>query len=271
MRQKVAITISGKTYHRRLPDSFSGLTRREVLAISRYMISKQMQFGQWHNEDRWFVLSLLLRIDLEHFYELPDYHATALLQTVQSVFTDSYFPALRYVRPHHWPWVLPNKELEGMPFIQFVYAESFYALVPKGDDYLHKLVATLCTPGIHYNDRIRWVRVFTDRQLDQRAEQATNLLHEEQYAVLWFYHSCRQALVQKYPAVFRKSGDSRGMGGPDFTSKYGWSGALHVMAKEGAFGTMEQCMVADLHDVLHHLNYNSDYAREMEIKHKIKK
>ena len=278
--------IIPRKFRRVIPSSWSELTGKQAIMFTRLLFqgwSPGSTLGSYQLDFRIDFLRAVLRLRGSIFYNLDKYHITELINIMKPVFEgDSSYPALRrFLIGFTWHY-LPCKTLQYSPFIEFALAEDCYRRVLSGDNSaLDELVSHLCRPrwrkerhaGETNDPRLKYDSELQEQiylKLSRGIKWHHRIPNEIKLYVYFFYHSCRQQLIKRYPNAFAQQGDSS-RGGPDFTSKYGWIGHIDNLAETGPFGDWDQVCYTEVHKVLHYINYTQDRALEARLHAQIAK
>jgi len=281
---KIDLRIESNRYKRRLPATYGDLTRKQALALAHAYQVHQLRISLRHDQEsgrveglslqeRFILLQAVLDIPEEDFYKIGEVAIQSLLdgsflRLAHQQVLGSY-PVLHHVSVGWIRYHLPRQVMDDSYVIQFAWAERYYRAIQSEQDVnqnLIGLVSVLCSSprrrlALKICSIMPWL---SNHLIDWSKITADKVSSQEAFAVLIYYYMTRQALVESYSPIFDKS-SGRG-GGPDLTSKYEWWALIHDLADKGVFGNFYQTCYANLHDVLHHVSYNSDKYREQELK-----
>jgi hypothetical protein len=160
----------------------------------------------------------------------------------------------------------PSDRLGNLTIYELGYTFTMFEnYIQSGDtDWAHELIAVLYRPSrpktrketasAWAGDRRQPLRGYESKVDDRKAMIATLPALVQQIVVFWFA-SCRQHIIQKYPKVFRQGKEGEDVG-------YGWSGVLMSLA--GGVANLDQ--VSDQHhsNALIWLSMKEDEARDRE-------
>jgi hypothetical protein len=164
-----------------------------------------LELRKWKNRRMlWqcYRMPLLDAADCTQLVEFLISHPVAL--------TKQLLPSIRptwYARP----WYGPGDMLAGLTFAEWIDAETtlYQYRMSKKPQHLHRLVAILYRPGRrepHPSTGDRRL-AYTTHQLDARTAEAAKLAPAVHQAILVYYDSCRQVLIQQHPDVFNDPDD----------------------------------------------------------------
>lgn len=182
-------------------------------------------------------------------------------------FTHTPETRLKGVQPKTMWLYAPENELANITIYELAYTFTMFEnyLQTKDEALADRLIAVLYRPSRPETREERESAWFGDRRmplrkyektLDSRAEQVATMPALTRRVILFWFASCRQNIINKYPKVFSRTGDNDG--GPN----YGWGGVLLAMA--GGPAGLEA--IADQHhgNGLTWLSMKEDERREME-------
>lgn len=181
-------------------------------------------------------------------------------------FTHTQKTRLKGVQPKTTWLYAPADELANLTIYEVAYTFTlFEQYLQTNDDALaNRLIAALYRPSrpetreerdsAWFGDRRMPLRKY-EKTLDERAEQVSTIPALTRRVILFWFASCRQNIINKYPKVFSREG---GEGGPS----YGWGGVLLAMAG----GPAGLDAIADQHygNGLTWLSMKEDERREHE-------
>lgn len=260
-----------------IPRRWADLTRDQVIAITKIIMLYQKPFGEYTDHMKFTILNILLGWSPEKFHRLTDLQIVYLLRQVQALFDDDApcYPALKYIRYGWHHYYLPGYMLEKLTAIEFAMCEEYYINIINNVELTHNL--NLLTATLVQKHNLKGQRVEYDTetstnmagQFDGKNKRRA-VSYVERFAVYHYYFACRQALIKKYTAVWRKGGTGYSSSRADFTSKYNFVGIIHSVAENGVFGNWDQTSKTNLHNLLHYLNYNGDKMKEHELNNRRK-
>lgn len=280
---KVKIKIDGRRFSRNLPGSFDQLTRQQAIDLAAIYQDLKIPFSPSADDDgitaeqRVLALQALLKIPDSAWYCLTDVNITTLLMdSLLDIDNDRILtghPVLKYVKIGRWKHQLPAFQMINSPMIQFVWAESYYKGIQEGHNVfenLDGLVSVLCASRKRRLAMMvcSWMPFLSNVLIDWTKKRAKKTPIEVAFALLQYYHGTRQELVAMYSAIFKKSGNG-GPTGPDLTSRYEWWALIHDLAEKSVFGGFYATCYSNMHDIMHHVSYNSDKFKEYELKQRI--
>jgi hypothetical protein len=290
----IKVKLQGKDgLVKKLPTSWREMSRRETILFIRSLLIRNEKFEDFSDGVKVFFLNVLLGLNPDAYYKkLNEYKVALLLIHINRLFTENAcYPSLQYIISGFSKLRMPAHRMENSTFIEFVYAEEFYAAILEGEnteENINKLVAVLCRPARWWSNGEDPRVPLSDEHIEKYSEviglkeegwkptranlRATwyGIAWEERFAVYFYYYHVRKELRDMYPNVFRKK-TATSEDQIDFTSHYRWRGVLHNLVESGTFGKWDDTCNINLHVVLDHLNYNQDRFKEMEMKLRLKK
>jgi hypothetical protein len=182
-------------------------------------------------------------------------------------FTHTQKTQLKGVQPKTTWLYAPADGLENVTIYELAFTFTLFEqyLQSKDDAVANRLIAALYRPSRSETREERDAAWFGDRRmplrkyestLDSRAEQVATMPTLTRRVLLFWFASCRQQIINRYPKVF-----SRADGGESGTN-YGWGGVLLAMAG----GPAGLDAIADQHhgNGLTWLSMKEDERRETE-------
>lgn len=173
-------------------------------------------------------------------------------------------------RDHHRHYFGPADRLDNITIYEMGMAFSYFEayLKTSKEEHAHTLIALLYRPSRPESTKERESAWGGDRRqplrgyeakIEERVKLVKTLPPLVQRVIVFWFASCRQAIVDAYPKVFKKDGDG-GRGG----ANYGWGGVLLTVAESGPMGSLGE--VSDQHysNVLTYLSMKADEAKEAE-------
>lgn len=286
----IIIRDGKKKYKRKVPTSFSELNRIQYFHFVQILFLEE-KFPTLDNLPISFKIHLfkkLLNVPDKVFFKIGYPGILSFLDKVSGVFKPDNHPAIKRILVGFKLLHLPKEDISDLSFMEFCMAETFYQSIldQEGNETknLNWLTAILCKPHhlvgkkvMRNNKEEEEQTVFeTLQQYDFAGLEKGNPIKRFKtvfygvppiikLSIFFYYLQCRKALVERYPAVFKKSEES-GSSSPDFTSQYGWLALAHQLAGSGEFGTFAQLSKEPLHNILHHLSYKNDLKKEQDIK-----
>lgn len=278
----IKLKIGRKRYRSHLPGEFSGLSRRQAIRVAYCYLQLDAPLAPERvngivvksltNPQRFALLQAVLNIPPDDFFKLGELAITSLLESSlfhaeqHDILTGE--PVLKYVSLSGVRCYLPALAMSNAPLIQFVWAEEYYQNLQNEQDFernIDGLVSVLCAHPL----RLLAMKLnLGTRFIDWDHHPVLKLPMAVKFAVLQYYHGTRGKIRQAFSPMFTAE-NGGGDVGPDYTSKYRWWALTHDLAEKGVFGNFEQTCYTNLHNVLHHVSYNSDKYKESEIKRQI--
>ncbi len=150
-------------------------------------------------------------------------------------FTHTTPTQLKAVKPHTTWLYAPDDGLENVTLYELAFTFTLFEkyLATKDDALANKLIAALYRPSRPETKADRESEWFGDRRmplrkyektLDARAAQVETIPMLTRRIIVFWFASCRQQIIEKYPKVFASAGDNEG------GTNYGWGGVLLAMA-----------------------------------------
>lgn len=145
----------------------------------------------------------------------------------------------------------------------FSYFESY--ATTKEEEKLDKLLAVLYRPSrpetkmerekAWGGDRRQPLRGY-EAKMDERAGKMKMLQPMQKQVLAFWFASCRKAIIDRYPKVFKSGGDK--------ANRYGWGGVLMTLAENGALGNLEQVSDNHFSNALTLISMKADEAEAQE-------
>lgn len=174
---------------------------------------------------------------------------------------------LKAVKPKTTWYYAPADGLANISLYEMAYTFTLFENYLKTDDetYAHNLIAALYRPSRPETQADRDSGWFGDRRqplrkheskVDERAELVKTMPALVRRLILFWFASCRQQIVERYPKVFQREAHADGGVG------YGWGGVLLALAG----GPVGLEAIADQHhgNGLTWLSMKEDERREQE-------
>ncbi len=251
----------------KVPKEFDELTRDQYLTVVYLIFNFHFDPSKPLSENPDFrALHLRTLLGEVRSEQLGILGVQRIYEETAHLFDDMAHPVLRYVKHGKKKFHLPHYNMKYSTFLEFAMAEEYYMkyLNEQDQEALNNLVTIICRPKkllIHslFNDH----RKKFDLDKSKHIAEKLKVSDVEKMGVFLFYTNVRKNLIESYPSVYKKKGDSNKS--VDFTSHYNWIGAIHSLSDTGNFGDWEGTCNSNMHNVLHFLNYNQDKMREIEI------
>ncbi len=158
--------------------------------------------------------------------------------------------------------------LENITVYELAYTFSMYeAYVQTRDEmFALRLIGALYRPSrpeteeeresAWHGDRRQPLRRY-EGKVEERAKMAATLpMLTRRFLVFWFA-GCREAIVKRYPRVFKKAGDGDGGGGGD------WGRMLLSLAESNTFGSLGETSDQHYSNALEYMSMKDEQAEDM--------
>lgn len=207
--------LNGRQYQ--LPSTWNELSREQLLRavhvlfkpatepeLQARLIPVLLELYRWHTPGRTWRFIKMPLLEVDEFRA----HTNFLLQG-QAQLTKQLLPT---IRPLLRTWYGPGDYLNGLTFAEWIEAESalFYYHLTKKEDFLNRLVAVLYRPGqTRKPNPVTGDRrpPYVQHEVAARAKLAGRLSMATRQAVLIYYDSCRQVIINNYPEAFSAGDD----------------------------------------------------------------
>lgn len=175
---------------------------------------------------------------------------------------------LKNIRPKTTWYYAPADGLANITLYEMAFSFTLFEnyLKTKDEAFAHQLIASIYRPSRPetvedresgwFGDRRQPLRKY-EAKVEERAELIKTLPALTRRLIVFWFASCRQQIVERYPKVFRRDDDGAGRG-----VSYGWGGVLLALAG----GPVGLEAIADQHhsNGLTWLSMKEDERREQE-------
>ncbi|MBN1187965.1 MAG: hypothetical protein JXB49_37165 [Bacteroidales bacterium] len=175
-----------------IPENWNTLSESQLLAVSSLLI------GQTTDID--FICNFFgLKKNIAS--QLTTFEIYNLVKAVKHLFQRT--PTDHFIITSE---IMPFRNLKGMKFGQFIYAETFFDMFSKGDkSALAKLCACLC-----------YTAIFNEENIENLTTAAAKIDIVKQNAIYLNYAAIREHLTDLYPYLFsKKSVQPNGRSAPE--------------------------------------------------------
>jgi hypothetical protein len=192
--------------------------------------------------------------------------------------TKNPYPALSHTAKHkggksqkiNWVYA-PKDGLENISIYEMAYAFQLYEayLQTNNEKYSNDLIACLYRPSRPETKEDRASGWFGDRRqplrkyeakIEERSKKVAGIPIMARRIIVFWFASCREAIIRQWPQVFKPSEGSIA------TSGNHWGDLLLSLAETGVFGNLDQTADQHYSNALQLLTKRDNEARELEKK-----